>query len=53
VPKVDAESRNVTVPVAIPENGGVTVALNMTDCPKIDGLSELLTAVALLALFTV
>jgi hypothetical protein len=53
VPNVVAESRNVTVPVAVPVNWGVTVAVKVTVWPKIDGFNELVTALALVALFTV
>ena len=53
VPKVVAESRNVTVPVAVPVNCGVTVAVKVTVWPKIDGFNELVTALALVALFIV
>jgi hypothetical protein len=50
---VAAESRNVTVPVAVPVNCGVTVAVKVTVWPNVEGLSELVTLLALVALFTV
>ena len=39
VPIGDAPSRKVTVPVGVPAPGGVaaTVALNVTDCPNVEG----------------
>ena len=42
VARVVAPSWNVMVPVGVPEAGGtgVTVALRLTDCPKVDGLGE-------------
>ena len=41
VPSVLLPSLKVTVPVAVPEPGAlaVTVAVNVTDCPKTDGLT--------------
>jgi hypothetical protein len=36
---------NVTLPVGVPEVAGVTVAVNVTDCPKLDGFSDEPTAV--------
>jgi hypothetical protein len=53
VPRVVAESRNVTVPVGVPVNCGVTVAVKVIVWPKIDGFKELATALELVALFTV
>jgi hypothetical protein len=53
VPKVVAESRKVTVPLAVPVNRGVTVAVNVTVWPNIDGFKELVTALELVASFTV
>jgi hypothetical protein len=52
-PNVAAESRNVTVPVGVPVNCGLTVAVKVTVWPNTDGLVELVTVVALVALFTV
>jgi hypothetical protein len=55
VPRVVAPSRNVTVPVGVPEAGAtaVTVAVNVTACPGDDGFSDELTVVELDARFTV
>jgi len=50
VPSVVAPSRNVTIPVAVE---GVTVAVNVTACPKVDGFTFVPTAVVVFALFTV
>ena len=44
---------NVTLPVGVPETVGVTVAVKVTDCPKLEGLSEDTTAVVVPSLFTV
>jgi len=54
VPKVVAPSLNVTVPLALPVPGDVTVnvAVNVTDCPETDGLGEPTSAIVVLALFT-
>ena len=41
---VFAPSRNVTVPVGVPDVD-VTVAVNVTDWPKVDGLSDEVTDV--------
>ena len=42
VPRTVKPSRNVTVPVGIPEPGmlAVTVAVKVTDWPNADGLAE-------------
>ena len=42
VPRVEAPSRNVTVPVGVPEPGvpAVTVAVKVTDWPNTDGFAE-------------
>ena len=55
VPSVAAPSMKVTVPVGVPAAGatGVTVAVNVTDCPDTDGFTDDVTVVELLALFTV
>jgi hypothetical protein len=53
VPKVEVPSRNVTVPVGVPVNCGVTVAENVTVCPNTDGFSELDSMIELLAKVTV
>ena len=39
-PKADAPSKNVAVPVGIPPPGLVTVAVNVTDWPGAEGLTE-------------
>src|SRR5579859_8064069 len=50
VPSVLVLSLKVTVPVGVPAPGGtaVTVAVNITDCPKMDGLLFETTAVVVL-----
>jgi hypothetical protein len=50
VPSVVPPSRNVTVPVAV---DGVTVAVNFTDEPYVDGLAEDASVTVVLALLTV
>jgi hypothetical protein len=50
VPRVVLPSINVTVPVA-PD--GVTVAVNFTDEPKVEGFEDEATVTVVLALFTV
>ena len=40
VPRIVEPSRKVTVPVGIPEALGVTVAENVTVCPKVEGFDE-------------
>ena len=42
VPRLVAPSLNCTVPVGVPEPGNAaeTVAVNVTVCPKEDGLTE-------------
>ena len=55
VPSVVAPSRNVTVPVGVPEPGksALTVAVNVTAWPKTDGFAEEATVVELFARLTV
>ena len=36
-------SRKVTVPVGVPEVNDVTVAVNVTDCPSVEGFGEEVT----------
>jgi hypothetical protein len=50
MPSVAAPSKNVTVPVAVE---GVTAAVNVTDCPEVDGLRLEARAVLVPTLFTV
>ena len=47
-------SRKVTNPVGVPVPGGtaVTVAVNVTDWPKVEGFVDEVTAVVVLALLT-
>ena len=54
VPSVVLPSLNVTVPVGVPLAGATAaiVAVNVTDCPKTEGLAEEVTAVLELPLFT-
>ena len=54
VPSVVGPSLKVTVPPAIPAPGVVvaTVAVKVTDCPKTEGVPEVISAVVVLALFT-
>jgi len=55
VPIFAAPSLNVTVPVAVPAPGATaaTVAVNVTDCPELDGFVPLVSVVVVLAWFTV
>src|SRR2546426_9171331 len=55
VPSVVALSLNVTVPVGVPAPGdtALTVAVNVTDTPNVDGFNDELTVVVLLAWLTV
>jgi len=55
VPSVVDPSLNVTVPVGLPLPGEVTdtVAVNVTDCPKLDGLALEETLVVVLDWLTV
>jgi hypothetical protein len=54
VPSVVLPSLNVTVPVGLPAPGAetATVAVKVTLCPTTDGLSDEVTVVVVLALFT-
>ena len=52
VPSDVTPSKNSTVPVGVPAPE-VTVAVIVTDCPKLDGLGEEVTAVVVLAALTV
>jgi hypothetical protein len=51
VPIAVAPSRKVTVPVGVPP-GPVTVAVKVTDWPKVDGFGEAVRAAVLVALLT-
>ena len=51
VPRELAPSKNCTVPVG-PEDG-LTVAVNVTDCPNTEGSSDDVSAVAVATAFTV
>ena len=55
VPNVVDPSFNVTVPVGVPPPGAtaVTVTLNVTVCPNVDGFGEEVIVVAVAALLTV
>jgi putative methionine-R-sulfoxide reductase with GAF domain len=50
VPRDAAPSRNCTVPVAA---AGDTVAVNVTDCPAVDGFTEEVSVTLEAALLTV
>lgn len=52
VPRVLAPSLKVTVPVAVPDPGATaaTVAVNVNDCPELDGLVPLVSAIAVVVL---
>jgi len=52
VPRTVAPSLKVTVPVGVPGAVDVTVAVNVTDWPAVDGFSEDATAVAVVPLTT-
>ena len=49
LPRSTKPSKKSTEPVGVPEPGGAaaTVAVNVTSCPVVDGLSELATLVVL------
>ena len=55
VPIVVVPSRNVTVPVGVPVAGGTgaTVAVNVTDWPKTDGLGDDVRVVVVVAPLTI
>jgi hypothetical protein len=52
VPSVVAPSLNVTLPVGVPAIVEVIVAVNVTDCPNVDGLTDEMTAVTVAGKFT-
>jgi hypothetical protein len=47
-PNADPPSRNCTVPVGVPPPE-VTVAVNVTDCPNVEGFGDDVTVVVVLA----
>ncbi len=50
-PIVDVPSMNVTVPVGMPEPAdGVTVAVNVTACPHVEGFSDEVSVVEVAAI---
>jgi hypothetical protein len=49
VPIEFVPSRNETVPDGVPGEVLLTVAVNVTDCPVVDGLADDVTEVVLLA----
>ena len=51
-PSARVPDLNVTDPVGTPEVVAVTVALNVTDSPTVDGFSDELSAVLVVVLFT-
>src|SRR5881392_2805726 len=55
VPSVKAPSLNVAVPVGVPLPGGttVTVAVNVTPWPNVDGFADAVSTVWVAGLFTV
>ena len=53
LPSVTVPSLNVTVPPGTPPKDGATVAVNVTDCPFLDGFSEDTIFVVVFAFFTV
>ena len=53
VPKVVLPSLNVTVPVGVPDVAGLTLAVNVTLWPNVEGLIEEVSVVVEPALFTV
>jgi hypothetical protein len=55
LPKLEPSILNCTVPLGVPAPGafGPTVTVKLTLCPKTDGVSDELTTLVVLALFTV
>jgi hypothetical protein len=43
---------NLTVPLGVPLNSGATVAVKVTDCPKVEGFSDEVNVTVLVAGFT-
>ena len=52
-PSTFVPSLKVTIPVGVPVVDDFTVAVKVTGCPKLEGFSDDVTAVVVLALFTV
>ena len=52
VPRAAVPSINVTVPPAVPEPAGVTVAVKVTDCPAMVGFFDDATDVVVATLLT-
>jgi hypothetical protein len=52
LPSVALPFLNVTVPVGVPLNSGATVAVKVTESPKVEGFSEEVNVTALVAGFT-
>jgi hypothetical protein len=48
----EVPSLNVTVPVGVPPNSPLTVAVKVTDCPDLDGFSDDVSAVVVVAVAT-
>jgi hypothetical protein len=53
VPRLVVPAMNVTVPANDFAVGDTTVAVNFTDCAKVDGLCDEVTVVVVVALLTV
>jgi hypothetical protein len=53
LPMLTPPSFKVTVPVGVPEMALMTVAVNVTDWPKVEGLSDEVTVVVVCAGLTV
>ena len=52
VANVEVPSLNVTLPVGVPVNSGLTVAVKVTDSPCVDGFADDATVAVLVALLT-
>jgi hypothetical protein len=52
-PSVLVPILNVTPPVGVPSYCGVTIAVNVTACPRLDGFGDELSAVIVAALLTI
>jgi hypothetical protein len=49
VPRVALPFLKVTVPAGVPLNSGATVAVNITDCPTVEGFSDEISVVVVVA----